>query len=662
MKKKKIIITLIVVFVLSLLGILLGNYIQESGYIKTVRFNVKAQEGIEEQVSLYDTDGVYYAFLPSYADFSQMTLTTKNGYSLYIDDVLYDANTVCDGLQTDKTYQITLKNARGLTVAKDELIIKKASNIATLSIHLSDGTIDDINKDKDEDKMGAMSLILPDSVVNFSGDFLAMHGRGNTTWVSHPKKAYAIEFEQPTDLLGMGEAYNWVLLANSFDESSLRNKLVYDVAKDLGVPYAADCEYVDLYIDNEYYGLYLLCEKVEVAPNRVEITDLSVLTQAENSRPLSNYLQYEITRNGLLERGYKIPQNPEDISGGYLLQIEHHASRIKERNSLIQTEDLSFSLTSPKYASEQQIAYISGFMNDIESQLKNDEIDQIDLDSFVAYYLVQEFFANNDNCSVFYYKDVNSDKIYAGTIWDFDLSLGNGWLRDEVNPRALYRNNDNWFEYLYRNEEFKQLLCEKYADVLKANAEEWLYARLRSYVQAIEHSFDMDKLRWQDAEKSNEWTDLSQKRLDTIQEHSARITDFITERLAYLDVVWSKDADVATVSFSSPDVGGYFMSAEMVKGTPIITAPDPQSEDTEGYEFLGWYDDQGNPYVADTVVTDSVQYSARWQSTGSFAKIIEYLTETYVFVPILAVLVFALLIFDFCKNKKIGRRSDDSQG
>ena len=99
---------------------------------------------------------------------------------------------------------------------------------------------------------------------------MKMRGRGNWTW-NQQKKPYQLTLEKKTDLLGMGKAKNYLLLANVMDASLLRDQVLYDLADDMGLEYTPDIEPVDVFIDGEYKGSYSLSEKVEVGESRVNI-------------------------------------------------------------------------------------------------------------------------------------------------------------------------------------------------------------------------------------------------------------------------------------------------------------------------------------------------------------------------------------------------------
>ena len=80
---------------------------------------------------------------------------------------------------------------------------------------------------------------------------LKISGHGNSTWTElmeefpgqEFKRSYNISFNEKKSILGMKSAGNYVLLSNFYDESELKNYLVLDMARRIGVDNVPDCEY-----------------------------------------------------------------------------------------------------------------------------------------------------------------------------------------------------------------------------------------------------------------------------------------------------------------------------------------------------------------------------------------------------------------------------------
>lgn len=637
---------------------------QENQHINTIKFVFRTDDNILERVSLIYKEGKYWAFLPSYVDFASMKIEYNTGCRLYIDDVFYENESACSTLTEDKSHIIKIKNSIGGT-SENVLIIKKTSPIATMSLHLADGSLEQINADKNVSKSGMMLLVDDTSQTNYYGNFMKLQGRGNSTW-SQAKKSYSLEFNEAVDLLGMGLGKKWILLGNQLDESGLRNKLVYDAAKQFGVNYAIDSEYVDLYVDNQYIGLYLLTEKVEVAVNRVEIPDLLLNTQNANSLPLSNYPQIEKTIGHKIQRSYDIPKNPEDISGGYLLEIEYYDDRINEIPSLIQTDSLNFSIKSPRYPSKEQIEYIYNYCNKIETEIKNGNLSGLNIDSFAIYYLMQELFANADASSFFFYKDSDKvdAKLYAGPIWDFDLSLRNSFSSSEYDPTKLARNNDNWFNYLTQNKEFQKAVKDKYWLSFRPVLEEFIEKSLTEYCARIDKSFQINKIRWENEHSYNDWADTCQKHFDTIEEHKASIVSFMKERLQFFDSLWGTTDKYYIVSFYSEEIGTFYKNYYAKEGSALNLTPNPSSAKTDEHTFSGWYDKNGDLYSPEKVITHNEQYYAKWEKAINTDSIIDklginnILKETLILI-LLAFIIIVFIVIDTLQNPRRCKKNDE---
>ena len=269
--------------------------------------------------------------------------------------------------------------------------------------------------------------------------------RGNSTlWV--PKKSYKLKFSTKENVMGMGSDKEWALLANYFDPTYLRNYYAYKLAIAMGLEYSIDIEFVEVFLNNKYQGLYLLTEAVKTSKERVDIEgdELSFLLELDDKLIYDNpnYLEtiddeMFILDNSLYNKFYafgcKYPKSFKDIS-------EMDYEYIKEYMSLV-----------------------------FESVRDNSFYNYIDVDSFIDYYLIQELFMNADvdYSSVFMYKKANS-KLAFGPIWDFDLSSGNVGHVDNYSPYEFMKNINGGsylFETALKRNQFRLLVKERLAEI-----------------------------------------------------------------------------------------------------------------------------------------------------------------------------------------------------
>lgn len=265
--------------------------------------------------------------------------------------------------------------------------------------------------------------------------------RGNSSFgLVNGKYSYKIKFDEKVNIFGFGANKNWNLLANYLDRSYLRNYLTYKTAELLDSlnDFQVSSKFVELYINNEYRGLYLLTESVETGKSRLDIE--VNYTAADTQLPFLLELDNKVYDDGLKENVDYFMSNGNPFAMKY-------------------PENLSV-LTST------QQSYIKNSINTLyqkasQAKSNNDWMDYIDQDSFIDYFLVQELFRNPDigHSSCFIYQPLGG-KIKMGPIWDFDLALGNysDWNLDYTptgfvnqisgQPNALYN-------YLMKNSTFK---------------------------------------------------------------------------------------------------------------------------------------------------------------------------------------------------------------
>ena len=127
--------------------------------------------------------------------------------------------------------------------------------------------------------------------------------------------------------MGMGSDKEWALLANYFDTTYLRNYYAYKLAIAMGLEYSIDIEFVEVFLNNKYQGLYLLTETVKTSKERVDIEgdELSFLLELDDKLIYDNpnYLEtiddeMFILDNSLYNKFYafgcKYPKSFKDIS------------------------------------------------------------------------------------------------------------------------------------------------------------------------------------------------------------------------------------------------------------------------------------------------------------------------------------------------------------
>lgn len=430
---------------------------------------------------------------------------------------------------------------------------KESSHLPSLWITMTPLQLDSILNDQGN-KVAAEALFLDtQGDTLFQGRLDHIKTRGNTTF-EDKKKPYSIKFPQKQSFLGLERSKSFVLLANAFDESHIRNAIGLDLARLMGIP-APRYTYLSLYINGNYEGLYQMTNKVDVGKGALDITDLDKLNERANPKPLEEYQWFGLGREKLViqRKGVLLDNNPEDITGGYLLDNtgppNHYSKSI---SGFVSAAKDNLRLTSPQYASPQELDYIAERYNEMESAVLSADgfhpetgrhyTDYIDMESFARYYLLNEIIYNFDagwtSFMMFKDRDDIDPKFHAGPAWDFDRTLNNPKFTDDLKIVLYYneiyidrkqgRNgiafSGGLFHYMCRHEDFQQAVKDCYLNEISPVCHEYLEGS----------SFDsLAVLLASEAERDNGVRHT--RRSKDYASAVARATDFLRNRISFFD-------------------------------------------------------------------------------------------------------------------------------
>lgn len=489
----------------------------------SLHFNVAGQE-----ISLWPKNGQYYAFLPS---------------------ACREA-----GLEPELSENID----------PDSVIWLYSEHIPAVFIETESGISDQINSDKNIKEPGTIKVLEPDGSFSLEHSLEYIKGRGNTSYTEFDKKPYQIKLTQDAPFLDMEPGKKWVFVSNSADSSLIRNALSRSLAGHLNLPQSEEGTFVDLYVNKEYVGNYYVVEKIEIQENRLLLSDLQKATEHENeTEDLSTYE----TAWTDTTKAKQIPNDPEDITGGYLIERDFDNRFLKEveiNESYFITEAKEcFIVRDPEYTSEAQIAYIDSYVQSVENAiLSADGIDGttgksyrdlIDVDSFVCKYLLEEVTANYDGgvASSYFYKDSDTidGRLYAGPVWDYDVSWGNspaylGQIStspERLSRLASHSDSSVWFQSLYHKPEVYEKIVSCYAQEISPYLTLLADEILPMLDEITAASAAMDQVRWEDQYARNGYSgDRS--------EQITFIADYIKARKDFLDQAWIAQIPVHTVT------------------------------------------------------------------------------------------------------------------
>lgn len=286
-------------------------------------------------------------------------------------------------------------------------------------------------------------------------------GRGNSSWMS-VKKPYSIKLNSKASLLDIPKTKKYAVIPSYHDNSLMRNYITYKCLQDLiGIEYVPKCEFVDVYLNGEYNGIYILVERIDAEKNKVNIEE----ADEEN-----------------ISGGYLIEKN---IQGKFSLQDDIWFNCPYWAN---QTRDY-FELHAPEPEGElraEMLSYLESWVNAIHDCIMNgngDYLDYVDTTTWIDFLFFQELSKNPDGnfkTSCWLYKDRDDDHMYMTAPWDFDFAYGLvNWNNaspghnDETDCPQSYTfedfmiiNSSNpWMKKLYETKpEFAEALRVRYTE------------------------------------------------------------------------------------------------------------------------------------------------------------------------------------------------------
>lgn len=325
----------------------------------------------------------------------------------------------------------------------------------------------------DEPKINAMMEIAwkgqgqvnstSDTHDHFSGR-IAIEVRGSSSQL-FPKKSYGLELrdgvgaDMDFPLLDLPAEEDWILYAPYSDKTLMRNVLTFTLASQMSDTYASRCRFVELFLNNEYQGVYVLMEKIKRDKNRVDIAKLK-----------------EDDISG------------ENLTGGYIIKIDKRTGdggagwwsqyfNVNETRTYYQYDYPAWDEIQP-----QQKEYIEDYVYNFETAVYNLWHDDqkgyqnyMNLETFYDYVIINELSRNVDGyrLSTFLNKDKNG-KLNAGPIWDYNLAYGNadyfdGWMSYGLvisqNLGDDYWQVPFWWKKLVSDPEFANPMRCRWEDV-----------------------------------------------------------------------------------------------------------------------------------------------------------------------------------------------------
>lgn len=446
-------------------------------------------------------DGVFSCKIPYYVDRTALipTFTVPDGCRVVAQTKTQISGKTAVNFSQPVVYSITSNSRTTPVTVKFEIGYKGLSGLPVVVINTEKN-----QAIKDKDTWIPAKMMIDDGNGNtvFDEADAEVKGRGNTTWY-YDKKPYAIKLGEKAEVLGMPKHKRWVLLASWNDKAMMRTDLTFFMAQQYTTfRWKQRGEAVELVLNGEHMGHYYLCEQIKVDKNRV----------------------------------------PD----GYVLEIDYRA---KEANGDIfftsNLTKLNFVLKDPEpEKGSEEFNYARDYINRAENDLKEGNVESyrsyMVMESFVDWYLNQEFSMNIDACFFLsVYMNIGEDgKLYMGPLWDFDIAFGNDVFLDDSSdnhiPEGFYLydadRSDLWLKVLRNDELFLSILKERYA-AMRAD-KDTILAHIDEVAEAQRESAVLNDQKWHKLCKAGASREQILKAYDAEVEY---LKEWVEDRFEWLD-------------------------------------------------------------------------------------------------------------------------------
>ncbi len=402
-------------------------------------------------------DNKCYIFLPETADTSNLVFYSTDADGDMLNRYRHDF--------TEGTLEIE---------GTEIVAIQSDLPVIDLNLYSNYPSLDELEASDDHHVISKADFKMDDPDGSITTGIIKMHGHGNTSW-QEDKKSYNIKFKKNTDLLGMGAAKSWILLANAGDYSLLRNEVFLDLARDMNLPYTSELREINLFINGEYRGVYSLAERVEIGRERVRTEDGDYLFRIGIDPYKYSFLAYT---------------NPFAKGEGNYKKLY---------GELRNTTDSIKIHRSAKYLTEA--------MSELYDS--NSDLSIFDMESLAKYYWLQEFSKTTDPTgrSVYLIWSASDQKMYVGPAWDYDRTAGIIDMpfleEDYIWPDGWTARERDYYVPLLKNPRFIAAINDAYENGGVKEAFLRTTDSIPERVARMSRAAEMNFIRWDIPEEEN---------------------------------------------------------------------------------------------------------------------------------------------------------------
>ncbi|MCI8590526.1 MAG: hypothetical protein HFE77_07460 [Clostridiales bacterium] len=467
----------------------------------TVVSDLENMDGrIGDTIEVTSKDGIHYLFLPSCANASKVTVCYTGSEALYNEktgQTIQNGQTDVYDFSAGDVYLYEYKSSQDEYI-KYSLRVMKSAQVSSLHFTIDDvpgqnDILEYLHANKENQTTGSLVMVNQAGDIVYNGVVDTFKGRGNTSFVAPgivpDKKSYNFKLAKKTELIdGAGKMKKWSLLhmrvstAYHYDWTGMCARLGFQTYNQLAGENYFDmrAEYVDVYINQEYRGTYILTERMDVGA-AVDISKQDDNVQSSSSAKTT----VNDTNDAAIQAGIQyyryttdaapIPESGYDVTGGYLLEVNFGSL---EDCGFVTENGMYVNIKAPEVCTREQVQYIAKYVQDFENALISDTgynsegkyyTEYIDAESLASLILTYAFYQNWElfRTSTYMYKDTEDsayNTLTFGPAWDFET--GDYIFKNDktlFGTHNVYEDEQQyiWLEPLWQKGDFMSLVFAK---------------------------------------------------------------------------------------------------------------------------------------------------------------------------------------------------------
>ena len=483
---------------------------------------VYKQDGIQNRINGFYTEETLYYCIPGFLSLEDISLDMDISGQLRIGNEAFEDGATLDHVELNQEYETTIRKD-DKSLYNGTVMFMQGSEIPVIRLTTASGSLEYILSGKENHESGIMEVADEKGRVQTIAEVKSLSGRGNTAWDA-PKKSFTLKLDDAQDILGMRAEKTWVLNANYYDGAYIRNQIGFEMANEGGILFSPEERFVDLYINDEYMGLYQIMEKLKTGSNRVAIGN-------------HYFLEIDYMERAIMEDDYIQLPNEQPI-------VIHAPEKNRDIDGV------------QKFFDE--------FTTAIESGDMTEAIEKIDMDSFAKMFVMEEILQDMDfgYTSHYMYLDLDKAILYDGPVWDLDNTMGRGIVMDAVNLFVTdydlqYNNLGRWYASLYTQPEFRRQVLWQYQEHFRPETDMLLNGGIAEKTAAIAASISMDQKRFT-GQRSVFMPESS------LEEQTEYLVNYLQNKLRIMDE-WSESVDLDTVmEIELPELMVQELPADMI--------------------------------------------------------------------------------------------------